>query len=137
MISQSYGPLRLFPSCSAFGEVHRAGFRSASIFFKYYDYHSSLLQSYFWTPGDPLLNFLCFRPLRKLLLMNMPMTVFVICKFLGQSTLGTEETMLHGQRALRLWLELIALSELFVCQPSEKMLEGSTKVQTWMGGYIG
>lgn len=65
------------------------------------------------------------------------MTVFVICKFLGQSTLGTEETMLHGQRALRLWLELIALSELFVCQPSEKMREGSTKVQTWMGGYIG
>jgi hypothetical protein len=30
----------------------------------------------------------------------------------GPSTLETEETMFHGQRALRLWLELIALSEL-------------------------
>jgi len=44
--------------------------------------------------------------------MSMRMTVFVICTFLGQSTLETEGTTLYGQRALRLWLELIALSGL-------------------------
>jgi hypothetical protein len=44
--------------------------------------------------------------------MNLRMNVFVICTFFGTSTLETEGIMLHGQRALRLWLELIALLEL-------------------------
>jgi hypothetical protein len=69
------------------------------------------------TCADPLLNFL-LSTLRKLLLMSWRLALlrgsgWSTTRSHGVWDLGKDK--LHGQRALRLWLELIALLEHFHC----------------------
>lgn len=120
---QSYGPLRLFPSSFAFGEVHTAGFSFASIFSNTTIIIHVFSSSTAGLQETPFQKFFCVSDLYANCFNERADDCFCYRHVFSTSTRETEGTSLDGQRALRLWLELIALFELLIVSHARRVYE--------------